>query len=145
MLTELTCKEPSLARVPWICTWCPSCGFRMELSPCRLTLWPLSAASTQFPPDCFRQPRMELTGHWCWWPLNSSDRSLRERWMDWLSMAAGWLGCCWSGVDEPELPVCANAMPAVSISAKINFLFMSLLLRYLCPSGLEASFPANVR
>jgi hypothetical protein len=28
----------------------------------------------------------------------------------------------------------------VSISAKINFLFMSLLLRYLRPSGLDASF-----
>jgi hypothetical protein len=51
-----------------------------------------------------------------------------------------WLGCCWSGVDEPELPVCANAMPAVSINAKINFLFMSLLLRYLCPFGLKARF-----
>lgn len=60
MLTELTCKEPSLARVPWTWTWCPSCGFRMELSPCKLTLWPLSAASTQFPPDCFRQPFIEL-------------------------------------------------------------------------------------
>jgi hypothetical protein len=59
MFTELTCTEPSLARDPWIWTWCPSCGFNIELSPCRLTLWPLSAASTQFPPDCFRQPRME--------------------------------------------------------------------------------------
>lgn len=59
MLTELTCMDPSLARDPWICTWCPSCGFRTELSPCRLTLWPLSEASTQFPPDCFRQPLME--------------------------------------------------------------------------------------
>jgi hypothetical protein len=59
MLTELTCNEPSLARVPWIWTWCPSWGFSMELSPCRLTLWPLSAASTQFPPDCFRQPFIE--------------------------------------------------------------------------------------
>jgi hypothetical protein len=28
----------------------------------------------------------------------------------------------------------------VSISAKINFLFMSLLLRYLRPSGHDASF-----
>lgn len=53
-----------------------------------------------------------------------------------------WLGCCWSGVEEPELPVWANAIPVVSISAKINFLFMSLLLRYLRPSGLDASlFP----
>jgi len=60
MLTELTCNEPSLARVPWIWTWCPSCGFSMELSPCRLMLCPLSDASTQFPPDCFRQPRIEL-------------------------------------------------------------------------------------
>ena len=60
ILTELTCNEPSLERVPWIWTWWPSCGFSMELSPCRLTLWPLSAASTQFPPDCFRQPRIEL-------------------------------------------------------------------------------------
>jgi hypothetical protein len=24
MFTEVTCNEPSLARVPWICTWCPS-------------------------------------------------------------------------------------------------------------------------
>ena len=38
MLTELTCSEPSLLRVPWTWTWCPSCGFRMELSPCRLML-----------------------------------------------------------------------------------------------------------
>ena len=59
MFTELTCREPSLARDPWICTWCPSCGFNIELSPCRFTLWPLSEASTQFPPDCFRQPRRE--------------------------------------------------------------------------------------
>ena len=59
MLTELTWMDPSLARDPWICTWCPSCGFRTELSPCRLTLWPLSEASTQFPPDCFKQPLME--------------------------------------------------------------------------------------
>jgi hypothetical protein len=42
MLTELTCSEPSLLRVPWTWTWCPSCGFKMELSPCRFTLWPLS-------------------------------------------------------------------------------------------------------
>jgi len=62
MLTELTCTEPSLARVPWIWTWCPSWGFNIELSPCRLMLCPLSAASTQFPPDCFRQPVMEA----CW-------------------------------------------------------------------------------
>jgi hypothetical protein len=38
MLTELTCNEPSLERVPWTWTWCPSCGFSMELSPCRLML-----------------------------------------------------------------------------------------------------------
>jgi hypothetical protein len=62
MLTELTCTEPSLPRVPWIWTWCPSWGFNMELSPCRLMLCPLSAASTQFPPDCFKQPLMEA----CW-------------------------------------------------------------------------------
>jgi len=38
MLTELTCSEPSLARVPCTWTWCPSWGFSMELSPCRLML-----------------------------------------------------------------------------------------------------------
>ena len=60
MLTELTCMEPSLARVPWICTSCPSCGFNTELSPWRFTVWPLSAESTQLPPDCFRQPFSEF-------------------------------------------------------------------------------------
>jgi hypothetical protein len=59
MFTELTCREPSLARVPWTCTWCPSWGFRTELSPCRFTVWPLSAERTQLPPDCFRQPLSE--------------------------------------------------------------------------------------
>ena len=57
--------------------------------------------------------------------------------VDGLVVEGCWLD--WSGV-EPELPVCANAIPVVSISAKINFLFMSLLLRYLRPSGLDASF-----
>lgn len=139
MFTELTCSEPSLLRVPWTWTWCPSCGFSMELSPCRLMLWPLSAASTQFPPDCFKQPRIELD-----WSLVlvavEFVWSVVEGEVDGLVVdGCCWLGCCWSGVEEPELPVCANAMPVVSISAKINFLFMSLLLRYLCPSGLDAS------
>lgn len=60
MFTELTCIEPSLARVPETCTSCPSCGFSTELSPWRLTVWPLSAESTQLPPDCFRQPLSEF-------------------------------------------------------------------------------------
>jgi hypothetical protein len=60
IFTELTCSEPSLARVPETCTSCPSCGFRTELSPWRFTLWPLSAESTQLPPDCFRQPFSEF-------------------------------------------------------------------------------------
>ncbi len=68
------------------------------------------------------------------------DWSVVEGEVDGLVVEGCWLGC-WSGV-EPELPVCANAIPVVSISAKINFLFMSLLLRYLRPSGLDASiFP----
>jgi hypothetical protein len=96
----------------------------MELSPCRFTLWPLSAASTQFPPDCFRQPRMELD-----WSLVlvavEFVWSVVEGEVDGLVVDG-----CWSGV-EPALPVCANAIPVVSISAKINFLFMSLLLRSL--------------
>jgi hypothetical protein len=153
MLTELTCSEPSLARVPWTWTWCPSCGFSMELSPCRLMLWPLSEASTQFPPDCFRQPRIELD--WSLvlvvlvvvvlefvWSVVEGDVDGVEGEVDGLVVEGCWLGWLdWSGV-EPELPVCANAIPVVSISAKINFLFMSLLLRYLRPSGLDASlFP----
>jgi hypothetical protein len=60
IFTELTCSEPSLARVPETCTSCPSCGFRTELSPWRFTVWPLSAESTQLPPDCFRQPFSEF-------------------------------------------------------------------------------------
>jgi len=147
ILTELTCSEPSLERVPWTWTWCPSCGFSMELSPCKFTLWPLSAASTQFPPDCFRQPFMELD----WsplvlvavefvWSVDEGDVDGVEGEVDGLVVEGCWLGWLdWSGV-EPELPVCANAIPVVSISAKINFLFMSLLLRYLRPSGLDASF-----
>jgi hypothetical protein len=63
--------------------------------------------------------------------------SVVEGEVDGLVVDGCWLGC-WSGV-EPALPVCANAIPVVSISAKINFLFMSLLLRYLRPSGLDAS------
>jgi hypothetical protein len=151
MLTELTCSEPSLARVPWTWTWCPSCGFSIELSPCKLMVWPLSEASTQFPPDCFRQPRMELD--WSLvlvvelvvefvcvefvWSVVEGDVDGVVGEVDGLVVEGCWLD--WSGV-EPELPVCANAMPVVSISAKINFLFMSLLLRYLRPSGLDASF-----
>jgi hypothetical protein len=156
MLTELTCNEPSLARVPWTWTSCPSCGFSMELSPCRLMLWPLSDASTQFPPDCFRQPRIELD--WSLvlvvevvefvcvefvWSVVEGDVDGLEGEVDGLVVEGCWLD--WSGV-EPELPVCANAIPVVSISAKINFLFMSLLLRSLSgPSGPDASIPANVR
>jgi hypothetical protein len=60
IFTELTWTEPSLARVPWICTSCPSCGFSTELSPCRFTVCPLSDERTQLPPDCFRQPRIEF-------------------------------------------------------------------------------------
>jgi hypothetical protein len=131
----------------------------MELSPCRLTLWPLSAARTQFPPDCFRQPRIEddwslvlVAVELVWSVVEGEvdglvvDGWLVDGWLvdGWLVdgwLVDGWLDC-WSGV-EPA-PVCANAIPVVNISAKINFLFMSLLLRYLCPSGLVASFPANV-
>jgi hypothetical protein len=83
MFTELTCREPSLARVPCTWTWWPSCGFRTELSPWRFTVWPLSAERTQLPPDCFRQPLSEpdsllevalLVGVEVWlppWPLVS--------------------------------------------------------------------------
>jgi hypothetical protein len=129
MLTELTCSEPSLARVPCTWTWCPSWGFSMELSPCRLMLWPLSEASTQFPPDCFRQPRIELD-----WSLVlvavEFVWSVVEGEVDGLVVEGCWLGWLdWSG-DEPE-PPCANAIPEASISARINFLFMSLLLRSL--------------
>jgi hypothetical protein len=151
ILTELTCSEPSLLRVPWTWTWCPSCGFSMELSPCRFTLWPLSAASTQFPPDCFRQPRMELDWslvadvlvavEFVWSVVDGVDGEV-----DGLVVAGCWLD--WSGVVlgvEPELPVCANAIPVVSISAKINFLFMSLLLRICARMGLVRVVPANVR
>jgi len=68
------------------------------------------------------------------------DWSVVEGEVDGLVVEGCWLGWLdWSGV-EPELPVCANAIPVVSISAKINFLFMSLLLRYLRPSGHDASF-----
>jgi hypothetical protein len=145
ILTELTCNEPSLARVPCTWTWCPSCGFSMELSPCRLMVWPLSDASTQFPPDCFRQPRMELDWslvlvvlEFVWSAVEGDEvegevDGLVDCWV-----GGCWGGVCWSGV-EAEPPVCANAMPVVSISAKINFLFMSLLLRYLRPFGLDAS------
>jgi hypothetical protein len=44
LLIELTWKEPSLAWVPWTCTSRPSLGCNCELSPVRLTVWPL-------PPD----------------------------------------------------------------------------------------------
>ena len=66
--------------------------------------------------------------------------------VDGLVVAGCWLD--WSGVVlgvEPELPVCANAIPVVSISAKINFLFMSLLLRICARMGLVRVVPANVR
>src|ERR1700727_2385868 len=99
----------------------------MELSPCRLTLCPLSEASTQFPPDCFKQPLMEA----CWSPA-LVGLALWLLWSDGVDglvvdglvvdgllvdglLVDGLLGCCWSGV-EPALPVCANAIPEVSIS-----------------------------
>jgi hypothetical protein len=75
------------------------------------------------------------------WSVDEGDVDGVEGEVDGLVVEGCWLD--WSGVDpgvEPELPVCANAIPVVSISAKINFLFMSLLLRYLRPSGLDASF-----
>jgi len=101
MLTELTCSEPSLERVPWTWTWCPSCGFSMELSPCKFTLWPLSAASTQFPPDCFRQPFMELD--WSLvadvlvavefvWSVDEGDVDGVEGEVDGLVVEGCWLG-----------------------------------------------------
>ena len=76
------------------------------------------------------------------WSVVEGDVDGVEGEVDGLVVEGCWLGWLdWSGV-EPELPVCANAIPVVSISAKINFLFMSLLLRYLRPSGLDASlFP----
>ena len=36
----------------------------MLSSPLTLIVWPLSVASVQLPPDCFRQPRMVVC-----WPL----------------------------------------------------------------------------
>ena len=59
-LTEVACREPSDACVPVISTWCASFGFNVLLSPLTLTVWPLSVARVQFPPDCFRQPRIVL-------------------------------------------------------------------------------------
>ena len=101
ILTELTCNGPSLERVPWTWTWCPSCGFSMELSPCKFTLWPLSAASTQFPPDCFRQPFMELD--WSLvadvlvavefvWSVDEGDVDGVEGEVDGLVVEGCWLG-----------------------------------------------------
>jgi hypothetical protein len=68
MLMEVTLREPPPLlsppeRVPWTSTWCPSWGFRVELSPVRVTSWPF-CERTQFPPDCFRQPRRTVS-----WPL----------------------------------------------------------------------------
>jgi hypothetical protein len=62
-LIETTCNEPSDACVPTICTWCASFGFSVVLSPLTLIVWPLSDASVQLPPDCFRQPVTVV------WPL----------------------------------------------------------------------------
>jgi hypothetical protein len=60
LLTELTWNEPSLAWLPWIETCWPSYCFRLELSPLRFTVWPLSEARVQLPPDCRRQPVIEF-------------------------------------------------------------------------------------
>lgn len=45
MLMEVTFSEPPPLlsppeRVPWTSTWCPSWGFRVELSPLRVMSWP---------------------------------------------------------------------------------------------------------
>jgi hypothetical protein len=112
----------------------------MELSPCRLTLCPLAAASTQFPPDCFKQPLIEAC-----WSLVLVGLALWLLWSDVDGLVVdglgvdglvvdGLFGCCWSGV-EPALPVCANAIPEVSISAKTNFLFILLLLEFRARRG----------
>jgi hypothetical protein len=155
IFTELTCNEPSLARVPETCTSCPSCGFRTELSPWRFTVWPLSAESTQLPPDCFRQPFTEfwsllpvvLVALWLLWSVVDGVV------VDGLVDGVCWLGCCWSvelGVlcepllPAPAPPACANAMPDANISAIINFLFMSFAPSKFAPRGFS-SFVAGVR
>jgi len=60
LLTEDTWNEPSLAWLPWTCTFCPSYCLIEDASPVILTVWPLSEVSTQLPPDCFRQPVIEF-------------------------------------------------------------------------------------
>jgi hypothetical protein len=67
------------------------------------------------------------------WLLGSVDEGLLVEGV----LVEGLVGCCWSGVEvEPALPVCANAIPEVSISAKINFLFIIVAPSIPCPSGL---------
>lgn len=61
--TVTTCSEPSDPCVPVMETWCASLGFNVVLSPLTLIVWPLSVASVQLPPDCFRQPVIVV------WPL----------------------------------------------------------------------------
>jgi hypothetical protein len=140
ILTELTWREPSLARVPCTWTWCPSWGFRMELSPCRLTVWPLSEERIQLPPDCFKQP------------LNEPDWSLLvvlvavEVWL-WVWLFASVPAWPWPApvVALPLVPLpCANAIPEASISARKNFLFMSFAPSKFAPRGFS-SFVAGVR
>jgi hypothetical protein len=144
--TELTCSEPSEDCVPVISTWWASFGLRVESSPITLMVWPLSEASVQLPPDCFRQPRRVV----CWPPAFAAvvedvvvDVVLCEvLGVAWSVVEGCWAdgscvveGCCaegcWSGVAEPLLPppACANAMPEASISAIKSFLFIRVLLR----------------
>jgi hypothetical protein len=139
LFTELTWIEPSLAWVPWIETCWPSYCFRLELSPLRLTVWPLSEAKVQLPPDCRRQPVMEfwelaLVAPDCPWALVSTCALLPEAASGWVPVGDDVL------LEDPALPAelpapapapppaWAKAMPDASIIAISNFLFMFLLL-----------------
>jgi hypothetical protein len=159
MFTEVTCSVPSLPRDPCTCTWCPSWGFNSELSPCRFTVWPLSAERIQLPPDCFRQPLIEpdwsetevvlvavefwpfpFVSVFTFAPLAEPGWSVVLPWRPascpWPCPVAPVLlvpadPCAPPAPPAPAPPPCANAIPEASISARINFLFMSLLLRSL--------------
>lgn len=83
----------------------------MELSPTRLTVCPVSAASTQLPPSCLKHPFKEA-GCLDWSPVRVSPRGTGL--------------CCSLGEGS-----CIHTMPAVSDNANNHAVFILLLHPFL--------------
>lgn len=141
----------------------------MLLSPFTLMVWPLSVASVQLPPDCFRQPRIvvccpllefavvaavpcELGFCWLFWsgfccaslaaPVAVDPVGLAALPAGPVDPAVPWLPPLWPA--PAPLPACANAMPEASTNAIKSFLFIVCSFEVSLPVGLVERSHRNV-